>query len=224
MFRVKICGITNIEDARIAADAGADAIGLNFFEGSPRCIDLPTAGAVSEALPASVERVGLFVNHGAARVLEVCAALRLDWIQLHGDEPPEFLAELRDAAEAPRRILRGLRLGAEGLQPVADYLDRCRQLGCAPDAVLLDAGQPGLYGGTGTTCDWTQAATYGGLADAPPLVLAGGLNPENVADGVAAVRPQAVDTASGVETAPGCKDAERVRAFVAAARAALARV
>lgn len=219
MFRVKICGITNVADARAVVQAGADAVGLNFYPKSPRYVAPDRARHIAARLPAGVVKVGLFVNADAAEVCETFDRLGLDLIQLHGDEPPEFLDSLR-----PRPVMRAFRLGPAGLPPVLEYLDRCRQLGCSPQLTLLDAHIPGQFGGTGMTADWTVAKGYPADPEHPPLVLAGGLTPQNVAQAIRAVRPTAVDTASGVELSPGRKDPAAVVDFVEAARQAFSAI
>jgi phosphoribosylanthranilate isomerase len=232
MFQVKICGITSPMDALAAAQAGVDALGLNFYEKSPRGISPETARRIISVLPATPHQeavplhprkhrdsppliVGVFVDAPATHVIELFDQLRLDLIQLHGDEPPEYLAEL-----GGRPMVRAFRLTAEGLNPILNYLVACETLGVKPQAILLDAHRPGQYGGTGEITDWTACAEYVSRADLPPLVLAGGLTPGNVAQAVHSVRPTAVDTASGVEISPGRKDPDAVTAFVHAARKA----
>lgn len=217
MFRIKICGITTEADARAVAAAGADAVGLNFFEKSPRFLLPESAEAVAAALPESVLKVGLFVNATAQRILETWGRFGLGLIQLHGDEPPEFLRGLEG-----RPVMRAFRLGEEGLAPIFRYLEVCRDLGCLPKLVLIDSFLKGQYGGTGATADWDTAKRYPSEVWHPPLVLAGGLTAENVAAAIRAVRPTGVDTASGVESAPGKKDGEMVRQFVEAATEAFA--
>jgi phosphoribosylanthranilate isomerase len=219
MFRVKICGLTCPEDALVAAQAGADAIGLNFYARSKRWVSVKRAEEIAAALPTGIVKVGVFVNAEVDSIRAVHAAVRFDLLQLHGDEPPEFLHELRGSDLADLPVMRALACGSS-LAHVGEYLDRCRQLDCLPRLVLLDASVPGARGGTGATCDWQTAVKYHDLRRAPPLVLAGGLTAENVAVAIAAVRPAAVDVASGVENALGRKDAEQVRRFVAAAKAA----
>jgi phosphoribosylanthranilate isomerase len=214
MIRIKICGITNVDDALLAADAGADAIGLNFYPRSPRFIDEEVALAVVGALPAGVMKVGVFVNADAAEVRRIAEDLDLDLVQLHGDEPPEYLAGLADL-----RVIRAFRVGSAGTGPIAEHLDECRRLKCLPAMILVDAARKGQYGGTGQTVGCGLLASLRGKGW-PPLVLAGGLAPENVAEAIRQVRPAAVDTASGVESAPGRKDPDLVRRFVAAARGA----
>lgn len=214
-WRIKVCGVTSAEDASVVAAAGADAIGVNFCRQSPRYVDAQAAAAILAAVPHGLQKVGVFVNAAADEILSCCDQLRLDLIQLHGDEPPELMAQL-----SGRPIVRAFRCGAEGLTPAVDYLRRCRALDAAPQFVLLDALHPGQYGGTGRTLDWAglfaEIARLGGL----PWVLAGGLNPANVAQAIRQLRPFGVDTASGVESAPGHKDPQRVVEFVRAARAA----
>jgi len=215
VFRIKICGITCIEDALAAGEAGADAIGLNFYPPSPRCVDDDLAEEIAAATPAGVAKVGLFVDAEAAEIDRRCDRLGLDWVQLHGDERPEYLAEL-----AGRPVLKAFRCRTAGLDEVVAYLDRCGTLESLPAAVLLDAYQPGQYGGTGHRLDWPALAATKHVLRAMPLVLAGGLTADNVAEAVRIVGPHAVDTASGVELHPGRKDAAKVAAFCAAARAA----
>ena len=214
MFRIKICGITNVDDAVAVALAGADAVGLNFYARSPRYIALDTTRQIVAVLPKEMVKVGLFVNSAPADICRVYDNLGLNLIQLHGDEPPEFLAQL-----GGRPIMRAFRLGTKGLQPILEYLRQCRELAAMPSLTLLDSLIPGEYGGTGQTADWLVAKQYVAESGMPPLVLAGGLTPANVADAIRMVRPAAVDTASGVESSPGRKDPAAVAAFVQAAGA-----
>lgn len=214
-FQIKICGITRPEDAVAAADAGADAIGLNFYQNSPRFVSVDQAQGILSVVPPGVVKVGVFVNATSCSVSAMAQRLGLDMVQLHGDESPEYLAELGGL-----KILRAFRCGPQGLVPVQSYLERCQEIGWMPRMVLCDAWQQGAYGGTGLVVDWAAVTNYTGSAGAPPLVLAGGLTPDNVAAAIRTVRPAAVDTASGVEVQPGIKDPDRVRRFVRAARAA----
>lgn len=209
MFRIKICGITNEEDARAAAVAGADAVGLNFYDQSPRYLAEQNAEAIIAALPAAVVKAGLFVNAPAEAVIARFDKLGLDLIQLHGDESPEYLAAL-----GGRPVMRAFRLGPEGLAPILDFLEASRRLGCLPQRVLIDAYRSGYYGGSGVTANWILARQYPSEPWHPPLVLAGGLTAENVAKAIDMVRPSGVDTAGGVETSPGKKDTRLVRQFV----------
>ncbi len=218
MFKIKICGVTTPDDAGAIAQAGADAIGLNFYAASPRYIEPEAARRLAGQLPDRVVKVGLFVNASARTILQVFEQVDLDLVQLHGDEPPEFLAELGDLP-----VMKAFRLGDQGLAPVLVYLDTCRSLDAAPKLVLIDSFTKGSYGGTGNTADWAEAADYPRAEAFPPLVLAGGLKPSNVASAIRQVRPTAVDTASGVESAPGGKDPALVREFVQAAAGAFGR-
>ncbi len=216
MFRIKICGITTVEDALLVARAGADAIGLNFYPQSPRYLPPDHVRPIVESLPPGVVKIGLFVNAGATEVCRTFDEFGLDLVQLHGDEPPEYLPHL-----GSRPVMRAFRLAQAGLSPVFEYLQQCCRLGCPPHCVLIDSFRRGQYGGTGKTADWEAVANYHLKPAHPPLVLAGGLAPENVANAIRAVRPAAVDTASGVERSPGRKDPDLVARFVAAARGAL---
>jgi len=217
VFRIKICGITNPEDARLAAEAGADAIGLNFYHASPRCVTEATARSIIDAVADGVVCVGVFVNRSASDIVAMAERLKLDWIQLHGDEPPEVIAEL-----GPARVIRALPCGSGDSRHLAAYLKKCRELGASPAALLADAFAGSAYGGTGRTADWNELAPPHDWLQHVPLILAGGLDPENVSAAIAAVCPAAVDAASGVEASPGKKDAQRMRDFVSAAQAALA--
>lgn len=217
MFRVKICGITCPADARLAVEAGADAIGLNFYPQSPRYCALEQARAIALALPRHVCKVGVFVNATLETIGAAAAEVPLDLIQLHGDETPEFARQV-----CPLPVMRALRVGAD-LAPVSEYLKACHRLRAVPRLLLLDAARAGQFGGTGATLDWELLATGRGALGGMPLVLAGGLTPANVAEAIRVVRPWGVDVASGVETKPGQKSAELVRQFVAQAHAAFAR-
>ena len=198
-------------DARACAAAGADWIGLNFHPGSARRIDLALATEIIASLPPPARAVGLFVDRPPLEVAQVADHLGLRIVQLHGEEPPEDLAVL-----AHLFIIRAFRLGdAESVARMSAYLRRCEELGRAPDAVLVDAYVPGQAGGTG---QGIAADALDALPPLPHLILAGGLAPDNVAERAARVRPWMVDVASGVESAPGRKDLERVATFIHAAR------
>ena len=209
MFRVKICGITNVEDAIMVANVGADAVGLNFYTGSSRHVTRGQAEEIAAALPSNVAKVGVFVNLPADEVAEISDQVGLDIVQLHGDEPAESLSQL-----APRIVVRAFRCRESGFQPLVEYLGLCRDLGHTPAAVLVDAYKPGSYGGTGAIVDWAAVSELAKELPDMPIVLAGGLRPENVADAIRVARPSAVDTASGVESSPGRKDANLVGEFV----------
>jgi phosphoribosylanthranilate isomerase len=212
-MKVKICGIRDVATARAVAALRPDAIGLNFFPRSARCVDEATAAEIVRTLPSGVEAWGVFVNHPLEEIRRIADLCGLNAVQLHGDEPPEAIAAL-----APLRIVRAFRVGDAGLDELAAYLDGCRALGHLPDACLIDARVEGRYGGTGTLAPWELLASDPRRAQWPPLVLAGGLTPENVAAGIETVRPWGVDVAGGVERSPGVKDVGRVARFIALAR------
>lgn len=212
---VKICGIRTVEGARQAVEAGADALGFNFYAASLRHVEPTTAAALVRDLPDAVEAVGLFVNHPLDEVRRIATLCGLKTLQLHGDESPGYLRELSDFS-----LLRAFRVGAEGLGEVADYLAACQAIGVKLKACLVDAKVAGAYGGTGRLAPWELLRTTWNTADWPPLVLAGGLAPDNVAEAVTTVRPWGVDVAGGVESSLGVKDPSRMVRFVAEARRA----
>jgi phosphoribosylanthranilate isomerase len=214
MFQIKICGVTNANDAQAAIDAGADALGFNFYLLSKRFIELDVARPMADVVPNGVSKVGVFVNHSAREVQSTVEFLRPAYIQVHGDEPAELLSELPSGI----KIIRAYRCGASGLAPLASYLDQCRSLGRMPDAVLLDSDSASAFGGTGRAADWSLIAKQREMLGDIPLILAGGLTPANVAHAIAAVHPDAVDVASGVERQPGLKDRELMKRFIDAAR------
>jgi phosphoribosylanthranilate isomerase len=209
---IKICGIRDVATAREISRLQPDAIGLNFYARSPRVVPADVAAEIARALPDEVAAVGVFVNHSRLEIEELCRHCNLDFVQLHGDEPPEFIAELQ-----PRRVIRAFRVGPEGCVDVAVYLGRCRELGALPAACLIDSRVDGLYGGSGQTVAWDLLQREYPLADWPPLILAGGLYPGNIAAAVQAVRPWGVDVASGVESSPAVKDLRLVEKFLAGA-------
>ncbi len=201
--KVKICGITSVADGLAAAEAGADMIGLMFYEKSPRHISLAQAVEISRALPPFVLRVGVFVNPEEGFVAQAIAACGLNLLQFHGDEPSEFCTQFGAMSVKALRVQN-----ADSLAALENY---------ATDAFLLDAYSKSGLGGTGEKFNWDlaiEAQKFG-----KPIFLAGGLTPENVAGAVKQVKPFAVDVSSGVESAPGKKDAAKVRAFIAAVRA-----
>jgi phosphoribosylanthranilate isomerase len=210
--RIKICGITNVHDAELAVQLGADALGFNvYYRASKRWVAPSVAMRIaSGALPPFVEPVLLFVNEPLVHALELARSLSywhpLNTIQWHGDAP-----EL--PPPPPWRFIPAFPIvDAASLDKVSDYLARCRAAsGLRPAAVLLDGHSPGLYGGTGQTAPWQLLADFD---PGVPVILAGGLTPDNVAEAVRIVRPYAVDVASGVEAAPGVKDPEKLRRFI----------
>jgi phosphoribosylanthranilate isomerase len=206
---IKICGIRDVETALAVAACKPDAIGLNFYAGSPRVVTPTTAAEIVARLPAGIEPVGVFVNHSVEQIRDLSRETGLKVVQLHGDEPPETIAAL-----APLRVIRVFHFGAAGLADAARYLDHCRQLGALPWACLVDSQVGDAYGGTGQTAPWDRLRAEYNRTDWPPLILAGGLRPENVAAAIEAVHPWGVDVASGVESTIACKDPARVRQFV----------
>ena len=200
MLRVKICGIRRQQDAALAAELGAWAIGFIFWPGSPRFIDPYRARAIAAALPPWLVPVGVFVDQPEEYIAGVASLVRLGAVQLHGHEPPAMVERL------PQRVIKSVPVGAD-FDPAA--VDRVP----ARAGVLLDAHDPERRGGTGVTVDWRQAAA---AARRRRVLLAGGLRPENVRSAVETVRPFGIDVSSGVEAAPGVKDHDRLRALFAA--------
>jgi len=201
MVRIKICGITNLEDAQLAAQLGADALGFIFYPQSLRAVAPDTARAIIAQLPPFVTSVGVFVDEEAAVVRDLAARVGLDWLQLHGQESPEYCRSLG------RRVIKGFRIkDANSLAELAAYDG-------AAQALLLDTYKKGQTGGTGESFDWRLAQDARQFG---PIILAGGLTPDNVARAVEIAQPQAVDVASGVEATPGKKDVEKLRAFFSA--------
>lgn len=203
---VKVCGITSPDDAQLAVEAGADAVGLVFWPDSPRQVSVGAAREISDALPPFVVRVGVFVDAAPGELARVAEAAGLDMLQLHGAEPPEILDVL------PRRALKAIPVG-QGFQPEEALRYEGRAAG-----LLLDTRAETAPGGTGRTFDWSLVRPV--RERARFVLLAGGLTPENVAEAIHVARPDGVDVSSGVEAAPGRKDASKVRAFVAAVRKA----
>jgi phosphoribosylanthranilate isomerase len=213
LFRIKICGVTSAKDAQLIALAGADAIGLNFYPESPRYVDPSAADKIAAAISPKLARVGVFVNSSVETIKETADRLQLNWVQLHGNEPPEMIAAL-----AGHSVLKAFRIGADGWDAAQRFLDECRARGAIPSAVLLDAAVPGEYGGTGRTIDWQSVAAARSKLAGLPIVLAGGLTPFNVGEAITTAKPDAVDVASGVESKSGAKDLILIRAFVTAAK------
>src|SRR6185437_5446814 len=200
--RVKICGITNITDAQVAVEAGADAIGFIFYEKSPRFVTIQQAAEISKQLPSFLMRVGVFVNAPEEFVLRAISEAGLTLLQFHGHEKPDYCVQfgLMNMKAFPMR-------NEESLEKILNY---------QTDAYLLDAYMENALGGTGKTFNWDLAVAAQKFGK--PIFLSGGLTPENVADAIKKVQPFAVDVSSGVESSPGKKDAEKVKAFIAAVR------
>lgn len=203
--KVKICGITNLDDALAAVDAGADALGFVFYEGSPRCVTPATVKDVLRRLPPFVTAVGLFVDAPEAAVREVLEQCHLHVLQFHGAESSEYCRKFQGS------VIKAFRVRDEtSLEALSEY---------AVAGTLLDSYAPGQAGGTGARFNWDLAVRA--KARCGRLILAGGLTPANVAEAVRQVRPYAVDVSSGVESVPGRKDVAKLKAFVRAAKAAL---
>lgn len=201
--RVKICGITRLEDALFAVNAGADALGFVFYDKSPRRIDVTQAATICYALPPFITRVGLFVNASAEYVYSVLQHVPLDVLQFHGDETPAYCAQF------DKSYLKAIRVTAatDLLKYAADF--------ATASGLLLDAYVPGIPGGTGETFDWSMVPKE----CLKPLILSGGLTPENVSEAIKQTRPWAVDVSSGVESAKGIKDMHKVAQFITNAKA-----
>ena len=216
---IKICGIRDVETAEIAVDAGVQAIGLNFYPSSPRCVGVSIATEIVDSLPSSVTPVGLFVNHNLDQIEQIMESTGLTTLQVHGDETPEFLAELSE--NHPQwKIIWARRVEEEGIADVEDDLQECQSLGVNLFACLLDPKVEGAYGGTGETLSWKMVARHYDQESNPPLILAGGLNPDNVREAVRSVQPWGIDVASGVEIERGVKDADLIWEFLENAREA----
>lgn len=213
MIRIKICGITNLDDALACAEAGADLLGFNFYSGSSRYIAPEAARSIVQELPPAVIRVGLFVNAESLEFIKTTVeTAQVDVVQLHGEESPEFCQELR-AVLPEHPLIKALRVGPD-FNPQKALLYQA-------EAILLDSYDEAAQGGTGKTFDWNRAWLTGRFTK--NVFVAGGLSPENVAEAIAVFKPFGVDACSKLETAPGQKDMSLVKAFVAAVRAAEAK-
>lgn len=203
MTRVKICGITNLEDAINAAELGADYIGLNFYKKSPRHIEPNKAMEIIKKIPNNVKKVGIFVNEELNTAVDTAKKLNLDLVQLHGDEKPEYCKQLKDKSK--KSIIKAFRIKTNNdIKNIGRY---------NADFLMFDAHKDGMFGGTGKTFDWKIIK-----AIKKPFFLSGGLNPENVKDAIKIANPFAVDVASGVEEKPGKKDYEKMKKFIEAAK------
>ena len=204
--QIKICGVTNTRDARACAASGADMVGLNFYPRSPRYIEPEVARQIVEAIPRSIQAVGVFVNASADEIRSIANATGVRCVQLHGDFSPETCRQL--AREF--RVVRAFCTDARFRPKETALFSECD--------ILVDAHHPDFRGGTGLTCDWPAARAT--LPFARFLILSGGLNAQNVVQAIAAVAPHGVDVCSGVERAPGAKDYCAIKNFVAAVRMA----
>jgi len=201
LLRIKVCGITRLEDAVAAAECGADALGFVFYRKSPRFIEPEDAAAIIGKLPPFVVPVALFVNEDEKKVSEITSMTGINVIQFHGDETPDYLSRFHE------RVIRAVRIKAE------TPLDSLAGLDVS--AILFDAYSAAAYGGTGATFDWGLVGNFRGSSR---IILAGGLTPENVGAAVRSVGPYAVDVSSGVESSPGIKDRKKMKLFITNAR------
>jgi phosphoribosylanthranilate isomerase len=201
-IKVKICGITNLDDAIAAVDFGADAIGFVFFGKSPRCISHAKAEAIIKKLPSFITTVGVFVNEKTKNIEKIVRLTGIDVVQLHGEEPPEM-------CNVSRRVIKAIRVKSlESLAPLVDYKDKV-------SAFLLDTFTPGIIGGTGQIFNWdiaVDAKQFG------KIILAGGLTPDNITEAVRYVKPYGVDVSSGVELEKGKKDLKKMKLFIEKAK------
>lgn len=202
--RVKICGITNITDAEVAVQAGADALGFVFYDKSPRAVTIDQAWAVFETLPAFVTTTALFVNPDVALVNRVIEALKIDLLQFHGDESPAFCEQFS------RPYIKAVRM-----QPETDLKQLAAQY-ASSQGLLLDTYVKGIPGGTGAAFNWDWVSPEKRQNMPLPVILAGGLNEENIGQAINSVHPWAVDVSGGVESAPGQKSSEKIQAFIQA--------
>lgn len=215
---IKICGVRDVATALAVADLQPAAVGLNFYPPSVRFVADDVAREIATNLPTTMLSVGVFVNEPLAEVVRRVRHIPLSAVQFHGDESVAFLAEFsQKCPETP--VIRAFRRGRLGLQPLAAEWHACQAAGVRIDAVLIDADAGGAYGGTGQTLPWEELRAELDQWDGPPVILAGGLKPENVAEALRTTRPWGVDVASGVESAPGFKDLPAVARFIQAARA-----
>jgi phosphoribosylanthranilate isomerase len=205
MTKVKICGITNLDDARLAVETGADMLGFNFYEKSVRCIPPVKAREMIERLPDGVLKVGVFVNETADRIAEIVNFAGLDAVQLHGEESPDFVQELKLLADS--RVIKAFRVSKDFIiESVLSY---------DVDEILLDGFSANAQGGTGETFDWDVAEQ---ISSSVSLYLAGGLSADNVRAAISKVRPYAVDACSLLESNPGKKDHDKLRRFILEAK------
>jgi phosphoribosylanthranilate isomerase len=203
MVKVKICGLTNLEDAEWAAKCGADALGFILSDKGPRYLQEDIASSIIPQLPPFVSRVGVFVNEEAETIKRIADSCKLDYVQLHGDETPDYCDKLRDRVNC--KIIKAFRVkGPESLEVMGNY---------SVDSIILDAWSLDAHGGCGVTFDWNLALDVG-----CSIILAGGLNPENVDEAVKQVNPFAVDVSSGVQFSARTKDPKKVLKFIRAAK------
>jgi len=207
-IQVKICGITRVDDAIVAAEAGADAIGLNFYKRSERFVEPEIAASIADAVRDRAAIVGVFVNLATEEIFDIVKQVGLTHVQLHGDEQPAILAELKSKLPESFNI-RAVRVSEDDFESAQSEIDQWQTAGV--DALLLDAASIGAFGGTGKQLNW---AALNQLSISVPWLLAGGLGPNNVAVAIETCKPNGVDVASGVESNARMKDADSIRQFV----------
>ncbi len=212
---IKICGLRSVQDADIVSRLRPAAIGLNFYQKTPRSVTREMANELVQKIPNSIERVGVFVDQTPAEIAKIATELRLTHVQLHGDFQPETLDPLKEHS-----IIWVYRMGKEGIAPLLSQLDDLQRNQITVTACLIDARVPGLYGGSGQMVDWVSLAREYDQEKLPKLILAGGLIPENIAEAISVVRPWGVDAASGVEREDR-KDPHLVEQFITNAMSAI---
>ena len=213
---VKVCGLRTVANTLEVAESGVDAIGLNFYEKSKRSITAEAAKEIVDALPKNVMSIGLFVNHPVDEVLQIAEETGIKTLQFHGDETPEFVAQFKDF-----QIIKAFRIDANNIGDLQAQIDSYQSAGIELFGCLIDANVSDAYGGTGKTAPWEVLRQNYDCDNFPPLILAGGLTAENVQEAVNIVQPWGVDTASGVESAPGIKDACLSQKFIQQAKSRL---
>ena len=217
-IQVKICGVTSVSNANLVETAGADAIGFNFYFKSKRYVEPKMAAKIVEFVGGRIIFVGVFVNASASEIESIANTVTLTHVQLHGDEQPEIVAAIKEAALPDVKIIRAVLVMDNDLDAAQLEIDRWQSAGC--DLILLDAGTLQAYGGTGEQLDWARLEK---LSFDVPWLLAGGLGPENVAEAIRLTKPNGVDVASGVESEPGVKDSDSVIVFCREAKSHLSR-
>lgn len=220
---IKICGLNDPATARAIVELRPDAIGLNFYEKSVRCVTPEVARQIVDDLPDAVQPVGVFVDPTLETVAQIADRCRLKGVQIHSSEPGDCFSKLNEIRASLKRI-RAFQVGPQDLNSLIKYFDRDRLFSRPVDAFLVDAFSESLFGGTGKIVSWDLLRKEYQKEEWPPLILAGGLRPENVAEAIETVRPWGVDVASGVESAPGVKDVALVERFIDEARRAFARL
>ena len=210
---IKVCGLTSVENALQVAAFQPDAIGLNFYSRSSRCVDLSTASEIAASLPKEIEPIGLFVNHSTSEIFEAAKRCGLKTVQLHGDESPEFASTLNGL-----QIVRAIRVNEDSIDDLENEVHEYLERDVNVRAFLVDARVSGAYGGTGHSAPWDLVSSRYQFQNWPPLILAGGLGTENVEAAIQAVRPWGVDVASGVESSSGVKSPSLVEQFILKAR------